>query len=507
MPADRKTLRDYQLDCIEQLRDGMRRGHRRQILCAPTGSGKTIIAIEMIEQAIAKGARRVAFIADRIALVKQTSQRLWEADVMHGVIQGGNSFRRMEKVLVCSAQTLEKRGYWDKIDLAIIDEAHTRRVSTEKTLMANDIPAIGLTATPFTAGLGKVYTNIVNARATYELMSDGWLVPPKVFCATEIDMTGAKVSMGEWSDREVEQRATTIVGDIVSEWIAHTAKVFDGPVKTLVFTPTIAYGEKLCEQFQEAGFDFRQVCYDDNHSVRGGNIQAFREGNIMGLVSCEALAKGFDVPDALCLISARPYRKSLAGHIQQVGRVLRSSPGKEFGLILDHAGNYLRFAGVREEFWANGCTELDDGTKKEIVKPPQADDETLERKCYNCGFVMEKGSRQCEQCGAEVKRRVPDRTEESPGEMVEYSHLDECVGDLWPHICNIALRKHPVDRLRARKFALAQHKNLTGKWPAKGIEMNPADECDPRVEIAVNKSVVAWIAKQRRQTYARRKTK
>ena len=60
-------------------------------------------------------------------------------------------------------------------------------------------------------------------------------------------------------------------------------------------------------------------------------------------MSCEALAKGFDVPDVLCLIGARPYRKSLAAHIQQIGRVMRPSPGKEFALVLDFAGNVHGF--------------------------------------------------------------------------------------------------------------------------------------------------------------------
>jgi superfamily II DNA or RNA helicase len=37
-------LRPYQLESVERLRQGIRDGHRSQLLCAPTGSGKTIIA-------------------------------------------------------------------------------------------------------------------------------------------------------------------------------------------------------------------------------------------------------------------------------------------------------------------------------------------------------------------------------------------------------------------------------------------------------------------------------
>ena len=157
-----------------------------------------------------------------------------------------------------------------------------------------NVPTIGLTATPFSPGMGKTYSRIVNARTTNALIDDGWLVKPKVFCATEIDMTGAPVnSMGEWGGTDVERRAMPIVGDIVSEWVAHTNKIFGGAVKTLVFTPTVAYGEELCEQFNSAGYRFEQVSYRDNGDGRQSNINDFRAGKLDGLVSCEALAKGF----------------------------------------------------------------------------------------------------------------------------------------------------------------------------------------------------------------------
>ena len=497
------ALRDYQVEAIEALRAGMRAGHLRQILCAPTGSGKTIVAASLIEEAMGKGSR-IAFVADRIALVEQTSLRLYEAGIQHGVIQGGNTYGRTEQVQVCSAQTLEKRGFWPGLDLVIIDEAHTQRKQTLQIILNTNKPVVGLTATPFSPGMGKTYSNIVNARTTYELIDDGWLVRCKVFCATEIDMTGARVNkMGEWSDADVERRAIPIVGDIVSEWVAHTQRIFGGPVKTLLFSPTVAAGEELCNQFNAAGYRFEQVSYRDKYSAGRGRrerIADFRAGRIDGLVSCEALAKGFDVPDALCLISARPYRKSLTGHIQQIGRIMRASPGKEFGLILDHSGNFLRHAIATESFWAAGCDELDDGEKKETKEMPK---EQKERKCFECGFVMEPGADACGNCGAE-RKKPPPQMEAVAGQMTEYRSLSSEVGNVWPHICRLAVDRHPTDDERARKFALAQFKNITGAWPGRNAEVIPNDECDPRVELAVEKSLAAWMAKQRQGNYAKR---
>ena len=81
-------LRDYQEESEERLRQGLREGHLRQILCAPTGSGKTLSAAHLIKEALGKGSRS-AFIADRVALVTQTSQRFYELGIPHGVAQGG----------------------------------------------------------------------------------------------------------------------------------------------------------------------------------------------------------------------------------------------------------------------------------------------------------------------------------------------------------------------------------------------------------------------------------
>ena len=162
------------------------------------------------------------------------------------------------------------------------------------------------------------------------------------------------------------------------------------------------------------------------------------------------------------MISARPYRKSLASHIQQIGRIMRASPGKRFGLVLDHAGNFLRHAVATEEFWASGCDELDDGIRKP-PEPREKSDEAQDRKCNQCGMVMEVKDEKCGNCGAERKRRAPV-VKFAPGTMTEYNP-NGGVSDLWPHIAAIAIGKHPLDENRARRFAMAQYKNLTGQWP------------------------------------------
>jgi len=76
-------LRDYQIESIQGLRDGFRLGGR-QVLCAPTGAGKSVIALEMIRLAMAKKSK-VWFMVERRVLANQFSAHLAAAEIPHGV--------------------------------------------------------------------------------------------------------------------------------------------------------------------------------------------------------------------------------------------------------------------------------------------------------------------------------------------------------------------------------------------------------------------------------------
>ena len=350
-------LRPYQLEAINDLRKRLAAGDKRVILCAPTGSGKTEMAMHLIQEAQRKNSR-VAFVADRVTLVEQTSKRLWANGIRHGVAQADNTIGRYEPIQVCSAQTIEKRDYWKEIDLLIIDECHTQRAKIQEFAVNWGGPVVGLSATPLTEGLGKTYQSIVNATTTDELLADQWLSPLKVFAAKEIGMQGALKTAGEWQAKEVRERGRKVIGDIVSEWVRHTQEHFGGPVPTLLFSADVAHGEELCRAFQMAGYDFRQSSYRDSQDATTEMVEGFRAGKFEGLVSVEKFVKGFDVPDVRCMVGARPYSSSLASVIQQLGRGMRISNGKDYCLYLDHAGNMEGWYEEVSDIWANGVAAL-----------------------------------------------------------------------------------------------------------------------------------------------------
>jgi superfamily II DNA or RNA helicase len=372
-----------------------------------------------------------------------------------------------------------------------------------------DIKVVGLTATPFTKGMGKVFTNVVNSTTTNKLIDEKWLVPLKMYSAKEIDMKGAELKFdGEWKESEIEARGVKIVGDIVEEWIGKTHQHFGKPEKTIAFSATVAHGDELCKAFAKRGYNFQQISYKDgNTDRRRALIEEFRksDSSIIGLISCEALAKGFDVTDIKIGIGARPYRKSLSGHIQQMGRVMRSHPGKDFALWLDHAGNLLRFLPDMQEVFENGVEELSTGNYDGNVRKEKSEEEKQTMKCSACGFVHTQ--KICPACGFE--RKSPrSKVNNTSGEMVEINgktkiKQQDFLADkklVWKELCSLAL-EIKKDHFQAEKFALAQYRNIYSVWPVtKYVPETVQVRAEVRNKVRAN--VIAYSNRMKKQEAA-----
>jgi len=485
-------LYDYQSGILDLLRNGFRQGHCAQMLVAPTGAGKTEMAIALLDAA-SKAGNRAAMLLDRVVLCDQTSQRLQKYGIAHGVMQSGHwRYRPYERVQVCSAQTLEKRGSFPGLRLLIVDEAHQTRKQTIEFIKNNpDVKVVGLSATPFTNGLGKVYTNVISSVTTQELVNRKRLVPLRVYVAKEIDMEGAKKVAGEWAQDEVTERGMQITGDIVSEWVKKTHEVFGGPRKTVVFCAGVAHGADLAQKFAEAGYNFVGLSYKDDDQFKQDAIAEFAKPGsaIHGLIATDILTKGFDVSDVMIGVSARPFSKSLSSHIQQMGRVMRSHPEKEFALWLDHSGNYLRFRDQWDEVFESGVQTLDDGREKPQKEPTQKEKEAA--KCPKCSHLWPGNSDTCPACGHVRMRRnavdaVPGVMEELGGASAARALKQQWLAQL-KYVCE---RESYNPGWTSHKF-----KEKFGSWP-NGIH---ADPVPPTVEVQrwLKSRRLAW-AKERK---------
>ena len=401
-------LRDYQLDAIEALRDGVRQGMKRQVLVAPTGAGKTVIASHLLREADRKGSYAL-FLVDRVSLVDQTSATLESYGIHHGVVQSTHPrWEPRANVQVCSIQTLAKRSLPRVPNLICYDEAHVRFSAIMRFMEGlPDCVKVGLTATPFTKGMGDDWDRAVNVRTTRSLIDAGYLIEPKIYVArSPEDAELGLNNYGEFSDSSASAAGIQIIGDVVQEWVAKTRDNFGGPVKTIVFSPTVEHGRELCAAFSAAGYNFQQVSYlDRDDDARRVKIEEFRQPDslIQGLVSCGVLTRGFDVPDVQCGISCKPYRKSLSSHIQEIGRVMRPHGERKRAIWLCHSGNIERFAVDMFDVWDNGVGELSHAAKHDS-KPRERNQQTRTKSvCPECSGALRGNT--CMICGWERPAR------------------------------------------------------------------------------------------------------
>lgn len=468
--------RGFQLKALEELREGIRNGHRKQCTMAPTGGGKTYIGAKLIERSYAKG-KRSMFLCDRVTLINQTSDVFTRYGLgNHGIIQADNPRLNLsKKIQIASVQTLARRG-WPEVDLIVVDECHSQYKTWVDYVNSDECKAvvIGLSATPFAKGMGRTFTNLVNAATMHELTELGVLVPMRVFSCRRPDMAGAETNGGEWTDKAAEEREMVLVGDVVSEW----TKIAMG-LKTIVFGATIAHCEELCKQFNEAGIHAALFTSETKEDERLALLEDYRQEHsyVRVLISVEALAKGFDVPDVGCVVDARPLRKSLSTAIQMWGRGLRSSPetGKICCLLLDFSGNVIRFADDYSDIFFNGLDKLDDGEK--LDKAVRKDEDHEPRHCPKCDYAPV--GRKCVRCGYEIQRK--SLVETLPGQMSEIvlggKKLASSNADLWAQISTYVKEHTPIER--QQKKALAIYKNIMGSWPPWGWEVGNAPALEP----------------------------
>lgn len=463
-------LRPYQIHAVEGVRQAMREGHRRVILHLSTGSGKTECAFEVIRAAQAKG-KTVAFLANRIHLVDQCVRRLALAGFDCGVIQGKNTNAPWRKILVCSVQTVAKRGLPD-VDILIIDECHAAAGTKGYREVMVGKPCLGLTATPYSKGLGKHYdelggplfeTVVVGAKIT-DLIRDGYLVSADVWAPSEPDLANVRTVAGDYHEGDLAEAMDkpVLIGDIVQHWF----KLSYGE-PTVVFASSIAHSKHIVEQFRAADITAEHLdCYTTD-ADRIAILERVTQHKTMVISNVGVLAEGWDFPACKTLILARPT-KSLIRYLQMAGRVLRPYPDKPRALILDHAGVVRRLGFPWDDF----SQPLDDGKPKTGASKKDRE-EPLPKPCPKCAFMKPPRTPICPACGHEAV--PPSGMEYVDGELVPLTKRAQqtapaAVETMGKQSVYSQLLRIQADRGYSSGWTAHKYKEIFGVWPRGLIE-------------------------------------
>lgn len=334
------NLHQFQIDAVSKVMDLLEGGKRRVMLCSPTGSGKTVMAVNMIQRFIERG-ERVLFVVHRRELVNQCRKKLTHCGLPHGVIMSGEKESAVERVQVASVQTLSARGMNTDATVIFIDEAHHAVSSSYLNLLerASGASVIGLTATP--ARLDRraftgIFDELVVAATIPGLIEGGFLVKPVVY-GFPFEAAKARVKAGDYVSAELNEQygGTEVIGKLVENWHAYALGR-----KTIAYAANVAHALHIAEMFASNGVAAVAVDYHTGKREREDALKMLGDGRLKMIVNCGLFTEGIDIPDVSCVLLSVPTL-SVTKYLQMIGRSLRVAEGKTDAVILDHGGNYL----------------------------------------------------------------------------------------------------------------------------------------------------------------------
>ena len=404
-PPTLRPLRPRQAAAIEAIRQAVKEGHRRIVLQAPCGFGKTLTAAHLVSSSLAKG-HRPLFTCPAITLVNQTL-KAFEAEGIEdiGVIQADHERTDYAcQMQIASVQTLIRRELPD-IDFVIVDEAHLSWEKLYEKLDSEawkDKIAIGLSATPWAKGMGLHWTKLIHAATIPELVADGHLTPfkgrgPSTGCAP--DMTGAKIVAGEYQEDWAAKAMGKdyIVADVVDVWLKTRQDGSHPGDRTFLFAPTRANAQHLQDKFRAAGINFGYIDGNTPDEQRRSVFGLYRAREFKGICSVGCLITGVD-EDVRCIVDAALTRSQI-NHVQKNGRGVRPAEGKEYLWINDHAGNNQRL-GYFSDIYHDTLDCSKPGDKGDAYAGDRKPSKP--KTCPKCHRLVPIGVRACPDCGETV---------------------------------------------------------------------------------------------------------
>lgn len=385
------VLRDYQNYAIECLFGYFQEGKTgNPLIAAPTGVGKSIIIAEAVRQIMQWPGQQVMMITHVKELIEQNYEKLlsiWPT-APAGIYSAGLGKKEMHyPITFASIQSIHtKAAQVGHIDILFVDEAHTipaksntmyRKFIAALLKINPKLKIIGLTATPYRLGFGKItdeghiFTDICCDMTTLEafnwFLEQGylcWLNPRKT--SVEIDLTGVSITAGDYNSREMEAATDKeyITQQAVDEIIE--ASLVEGRKHWLIFGTGVDHVEHIVTEINRRGYTAVAVHSKMTGEERDANIKAFKECKVDALVNMGVLTTGFDDP-RVDLIGMLRATQSPGLWVQMLGRGTRPffAPGFDLStkegrlaaieasekpdcLVLDFAANSMRLGPIND---------------------------------------------------------------------------------------------------------------------------------------------------------------
>ena len=335
-------------------------GNYKNLLVAATGTGKTVISAFDYKRFVAENRdhHRLLFVAHREEILKQSLAcfRGVLKDPEFGALYTGNNSEIKEgQSLFATIQKLDSKDNIsrfspDYFDFIIVDEFHHAAADSYQELLSYFKPQIllGLSATPERMDNKPILDYFDGQHIAAEIrlpeaIERQLLVPFHYFgVADGTDLRGLTWSVGGYEKKELENIYVfqTGVARKRAGLIVNSIKRYVGDpneIKCLGFCVSIRHAEFMAECFKEAGLKAVALSSKSVDEERNSAKDKIRSGEINFIFTVDLYNEGVDIPEIDTVMFLRPT-ESLTVFLQQLGRGLRTSHGKEFLTVLDFIG-------------------------------------------------------------------------------------------------------------------------------------------------------------------------
>lgn len=354
----RRELRPYQEDASDRLRSALTDTGRGQIVMA-TGLGKTVVMAETVADLLRDGIlpnHRILVMVDKKEIVRQLNQAFWyqlPKWIPTHLLMGDEKPAFWEGITFGTVQSVANMlDIMPEFDLVLVDEAHHVGAGIFRDVLEALEPTMlgGCTATPWRGdgydidailgppqvriGIAEGLANGFLAEVDYRLLADDidWSIVQ--------DRSRHHYALGQLNTRLIvpprDDEAAKLICSTFRDERRRSA---------VVFSPSIEHAEYFAKVL--ASFGLRARCVSSEMTMRERDVllSNFRSGSFDAVTTVDLFNEGVDVPDVDMIVFMR-VTHSRRIFVQQLGRGLRISAGKDRLIVLDFVTDLRRIAEV-----------------------------------------------------------------------------------------------------------------------------------------------------------------
>lgn len=354
-----RSPREYQLKIVDSVVNGFHNGRRKALFVVATGLGKTVIASSIADILYSTGLKKILVLCHATDLAFQLQQSFWaqiSKNISTRIFMDGEPPIPADGISFGLYQTLF--GYLGGIeptafDLIIVDEAHHALANAFSSSIEHLSPKllIGMTATPWRGdgiSIESIFGEPIAKVSLVDGMRMGFLskVDYRMMC-DNIDWEQVpKLARTSLSIRDLNKRLFLPQRDdaVIATLLELTASMVRPRIA--IFSPSKNHAETFARKLVSCGIPAANMSVDDKVKRRQILLN-FSSGKIKAVTAVDVLNEGIDVPEVNILVFLRATH-SRRIFVQQLGRGLRISEGKEKVIVLDFVTDIRRLAAVKE---------------------------------------------------------------------------------------------------------------------------------------------------------------